>query len=251
MRDPLPRVQRGLAAALRDRRTQLSAAAFVLTALACYLYVLVGNINNYDNIVCTPEGYGTGLRSGRWMLTLLGDTVGHAMGNFNLPLFNGLLGLAFLGLACQFLWRALHLQKPWQCAVLTAITAAWPAAASAMLFSFTVHYYLFAVLLAAVAVWMADPERLGLACRRGADARLLHRCLSGLFPPCRRPACAAPAAAVPRQRDSVEDRRPARAALCRGARGGNGPCISCCCICACASITRRSRPIAASTTWAS
>ena len=151
MRDPLPRVQRGLAAALRDRRTQLSAAAFVLTALACYLYVLVGNINNYDNIVCTPEGYGTGLRSGRWMLTLLGDTVGHAMGNFNLPLFNGLLGLAFLGLACQFLWRALHLQKPWQCAVLTAITAAWPAAASAMLFSFTVHYYLFAVLLAAVA----------------------------------------------------------------------------------------------------
>lgn len=131
MRDPLPRVQRGLAAALRDRRTQLSAAAFVLTALACYLYVLVGNINNYDNIVCTPEGYGTGLRSGRWMLTLLGDTVGHAMGNFNLPLFNGLLGLAFLGLACQFLWRALHLQKPWQCAVLTAITAAWPAAASA------------------------------------------------------------------------------------------------------------------------
>ena len=85
MRDPLPRVQRGLAAALRDRRTQLSAAAFVLTALACYLYVLVGNINNYDNIVCTPEGYGTGLRSGRWMLTLLGDTVGHAMGNFNLP----------------------------------------------------------------------------------------------------------------------------------------------------------------------
>ena len=55
MRDPLPRVQRGLAAALRDRRTQLSAAAFVLTALACYLYVLVGNINNYDNIVCPNE----------------------------------------------------------------------------------------------------------------------------------------------------------------------------------------------------
>ena len=41
MRDPLPRVQRGLAAALRDRRTQLSAAAFVLTALACYLLSLI------------------------------------------------------------------------------------------------------------------------------------------------------------------------------------------------------------------
>lgn len=202
MRDPLPRVQRGLAAALRDRRTQLSAAAFVLTALACYLYVLVGNINNYDNIVCTPEGYGTGLRSGRWMLTLLGDTVGHAMGNFNLPLFNGLLGLAFLGLACQFLWRALHLQKPWQCAVLTAITAAWPAAASAMLFSFTVHYYLFAVLLAAVAVWMADRSGWGwfvgasltLACSIGVYQayfplaaalfvlRLLQQCLDSETP---------------------------------------------------------------------
>ena len=202
MRDPLPRVQRGLAAALRDRRTQLSAAAFVLTALACYLYVLVGNINNYDNIVCTPEGYGTGLRSGRWMLTLLGDTVGHAMGNFNLPLFNGLLGLAFLGLACQFLWRALHLQKPWQCVVLTAITAAWPAAASAMLFSFTVHYYLFAVLLAAVAVWMTDRSGWGwfvgavltLACSIGVYQayfplaaallvlRLLQQCLDSETP---------------------------------------------------------------------
>lgn len=202
MRDPLPRVQRGLAAALRDRRTQLSAAAFVLTALACYLYVLVGNINNYDNIVCTPEGYGTGLRSGRWMLTLLGDTVGHAMGNFNLPLFNGLLGLVFLGLACQFLWRALHLQKPWQCAVLTAITAAWPAAASAMLFSFTVHYYLFAVLLAAVAVWMTDRSGWGwfvgavltLACSIGVYQayfplaaallvlRLLQQCLDSETP---------------------------------------------------------------------
>ena len=202
MRDPLPRVQRGLAAALRDPRTQLSAAAFVLTALACYLYVLVGNINNYDNIVCTPEGYGTGLRSGRWMLTLLGDTVGHAMGNFNLPLFNGLLGLVFLGLACQFLWRALHLQKPWQCAVLTAITAAWPAAASAMLFSFTVHYYLFAVLLAAVAVWMADRSGWGwlvgaaltLACSIGVYQayfplaaallvlRLLQQCLTVTLP---------------------------------------------------------------------
>ena len=183
MRDPLPRVQRGLAAALRDRRTQLSAAAFVLTALACYLYVLVGNINNYDNIVCTPEGYGTGLRSGRWMLTLLGDTVGHAMGNFNLPLFNGLLGLVFLGLACQFLWRALHLQKPWQCAVLTAITAAWPAAASAMLFSFTVHYYLFAVLLAAVAVWMTDRSGWGWL----VGAALTLACSSRAGPPSRRP----------------------------------------------------------------
>ena len=54
MRDPLPRVQRGLAAALRDRRTQLSAAAFVLTALACYLYVLVGNINRATERACVP-----------------------------------------------------------------------------------------------------------------------------------------------------------------------------------------------------
>lgn len=222
MRDPLPRVQRGLAAALRDRRTQLSAAAFVLTALACYLYVLVGNINNYDNIVCTPEGYGTGLRSGRWMLTLLGDTVGHAMGNFNLPLFNGLFGLVFLGLACQFLWRALHLQKPWQCAVLTAITAGM--ARRGLGHAVFLHRTLLPLRRPAGGRGRLDggPARLGLVRRRVADARLLHRCLSGLFPPCRRPACAAPAAAVPRQRDSVEDRRPARAALCRRARGGNG-----------------------------
>lgn len=239
MRDPLPRVQRGLAAALRDRRTQLSAAAFVLTALACYLYVLVGNINNYDNIVCTPEGYGTGLRSGRWMLTLLGDTVGHAMGNFNLPLFNGLLGLVFLGLACQFLWRALHLQKPWQCAVLTAITAAWPAAASAMLFSFTVHYYLFAVLLAAVAVWMADRSGWGWL----VGAALTLACSIGVyqayFP-------LAAALFVLRLRSSASTARlrgrPSPCARCAlsGCSRRQWSCISCCCICACASITRRS-----------
>lgn len=162
MKDPLLYAQRRIGPLLRDRRTIASAAAVCLTATVCYLYVLVGNINNYDNIACTPAGYGTGLRSGRWLLTLLGDAYSHFLGNYNLPLFNGLVGLLFLGLACQLLFRTLRLEQPWQCALLSVITVAFPAAASAMLFSFTVHYYLLAVLLASASVWLVT--RRGTGC---------------------------------------------------------------------------------------
>ena len=68
MKDPLLRAQRRIKPLLRDRRTIASAAAVCGTTLVCYLYVLAGNINNYDNMACTPAGYGTGLRSGRWLL---------------------------------------------------------------------------------------------------------------------------------------------------------------------------------------
>lgn len=159
LKDPLPALSRRLRDFFLNRRTVASAVAMGLTVLVSYLYVLVGNINNYDNIVTTPDGYGTGLVSGRWMLDVVARIYALFLGNYNLPLFNGLLGLLLLALACQFIFRALRLEKTWHCALLSVITMIWPAAASAMLFSFTVHYYLLSVLLAALSVW--------LVCKRG------------------------------------------------------------------------------------
>ncbi len=222
MRDPLPPRAARPCCSLRDRRTPAQRRClFVLTALACYLYVLVGNINNYDNIVCTPEGYGTGLRSGRWMLTLLVIPSGTPWKLQPAPV-----------------QRPARPRLSWPCLPVPLARAAFAEAVAVrrahghhggmarrgLGHAVFLHRALLPLRRPAGGRGRLDggPERLGLVRRRGADARLLHRCLSGLFPPCRRPACAAPAAAVPRQRDSVEDRRPARAALCRGARGGNG-----------------------------
>ena len=70
-------------------------SSFILGGLA-HLFTLTNVLQNYDNIAIVPGGYGTGLTSGRWLLTVLGNFIKKIWGNYNLPFFNGLLTI--------FLW---------------------------------------------------------------------------------------------------------------------------------------------------
>lgn len=63
-----------------------AAAAAFGSGVLVHLFGLVNVLHNYDDIAQQPRGYGTGVTSGRWLLTLMGkfwDAIG---GNFNLPL---------------------------------------------------------------------------------------------------------------------------------------------------------------------
>ena len=40
------------------------------TGIATHLFGLVNVLHNFDDIAVQPAGYGTGLRSGRWLLTI-------------------------------------------------------------------------------------------------------------------------------------------------------------------------------------
>lgn len=119
-----------------------------------YLYLFVNNINNNDMIVCLPEGYGTGLSSGRWGLYLLGELTRKIWGVFNVPVFNGVLALIFLALTSAVLVRVLALNSKWACFALAAITATFAPIGAMMFFQFTVHFYSIAILLMAISAYL-------------------------------------------------------------------------------------------------
>lgn len=144
---------------LRSPQTRACLLATAIFGALSYLYLFVNNINNNDMIVCLPEGYGTGLTSGRWMLYLLGEVTRRIWGVYNVPVFNGVLALVLLAFASAVLVRVLELKQRGLCFALAAITAVFAPIGSLMFFGFTAHYYALAVLLMALAAWLLKQRR--------------------------------------------------------------------------------------------
>lgn len=139
---------------LRSRQTRLCFLATAIFGALAYLYLFVNNINNNDMIACLPEGYGSGITSGRWGLYLLGKLTGEIWGSFNVPVFNGVIALILLAFASAVLVRVLEVKNNRLCFSLAAITATFAPIGSLMFFQFTVHYYSLAILLMVLAAYL-------------------------------------------------------------------------------------------------
>ena len=48
-------------------------ASAMIVGFVTHLYALTNNLQNYDNIAQQPTGYGVGITSGRWLLSVMGD----------------------------------------------------------------------------------------------------------------------------------------------------------------------------------
>ena len=81
----------------------LAAAAAFGSGLLVHLFGLVNVLHNYDDIAQQPRGYGTGVTSGRWLLSIMGDFCDAIGGNFNLPTVNGLLFLLLIAVSAGLL----------------------------------------------------------------------------------------------------------------------------------------------------
>lgn len=131
-----------------------------LTALVCgvitHLFGLVTVMHNNDDIGQQPYGYGTGISSGRWLLTVLGDFVGENGGNYNLHFVNGLLFLVLLAASAGIVVSTFRLKKRWSAALTGMLFTVFPSVASTMFFRYTTVYYGISVLLAVTAAWIAD-----------------------------------------------------------------------------------------------
>lgn len=149
----MQQLRRRLYGFLTSPQTRMCFLATALFGTLAYLYLFVNNINNNDMIVCLPEGYGSGLTSGRWGLYLLGELTKKVWGVFNVPVLNGVTALILLGLSASVLVRVLELRNRWLCFALSAITATFAPIGAMMFFQFTVHYYAFAILLMALAAY--------------------------------------------------------------------------------------------------
>lgn len=154
------------------------------TGLLAYGFMMTNILNNHDNISGTPGGYGMGISSGRWFLTVLGDLVEKYWGNYTLPLFNGIIAIFFISMASCIIVSILGIRSNILASISGMLFISFPALITAMLFMYTVHYYAVAVLLIVLGVYFGHKEIRGgyysgrmLLCSFNGD-------LSGIYADC-------------------------------------------------------------------
>ena len=132
----------------------LAAAAAFGSGLLVHLFGLVNVLHNYDDIAQQPRGYGTGVTSGRWLLSIMGDFCDAIGGNFNLPTVNGLLFLLLIAVSAGLLVSVFRIRNRASAALMGVLFAVFPSAFSTLAFRYTAVYYGIAILLSVAAVWL-------------------------------------------------------------------------------------------------
>lgn len=139
-----------------------AAAGALVSGITVHAFALVNILHNYDNILQQPRGYGAGITSGRWLLSLMGDAVDKYLDlSYNLPLANGLLFLALIAVCAAIVVNVLQIKNRISSVLVGCMMATFPAVCSTMVFRFTVVYYGIALLLSVLCVWTADRGRFG------------------------------------------------------------------------------------------
>lgn len=145
---------------IRSKNTISCFISSLFFGLLSYLYFFTNNLNNYDNIAVTPVGYGTGTSSGRWFLSEFGDLVGEMWGNYNIPIFNGMLTILILAITSCIIVKIFEIKNKWLCILIGGITVVFPPIASAMFFSYTVGYYALAIFFIILGIFLVKEYNL-------------------------------------------------------------------------------------------
>jgi len=136
-------------------------AAALLCGVGTHMVGLVTMLHNNDDIGQMPRGYGTGITSGRWLLTVLGDFATELGFSYNLHWVNGLLFLLMIALAAVLTADILRLRNRWFAGLMGALFAVFPSVTGTLLFRYTVMYYGLSLLFAIGTVWLTERHRYG------------------------------------------------------------------------------------------
>lgn len=129
----------------------LSASVF---GVFTHLFGLVNIMHNYDDIAQQPGGYGTGITSGRWLLSILGDLSDKVGVDYNLPYLDGVVFLLLIACAAGVLVSTFRLRSHLSAAAVGMLFAAFPSTFSTLVFHYTAKYYGIGVLCAVLAAWV-------------------------------------------------------------------------------------------------
>ncbi len=141
-----------------------TAVFFIVTflfGLAAHALRITNVLSNDDNVLCTPDGYGSSFTSGRWALGWLGEFFTDTWGQFNLPAFNTLLTLVVLCAAAYVIVRLYEIQSLALSAAVGMVFISFPTITATLFFTFTSVYYAFAVLLAVLSVYLTKKYKFG------------------------------------------------------------------------------------------
>ena len=134
----------------------------LLTGFFVHLFGLITVLHNHDDIWNQPMGYGAGITSGRWMLSILG-IVSQKLGfGYNLPTVNGIIFLIFIAISAGIVISVLQIRSRVSAALVGAIFAVFPSITSVMFYKFTTVYYGIAIVLSVLAVWFLQKQKYGL-----------------------------------------------------------------------------------------
>lgn len=140
-----------------------AAWAALISGIAVHCFALVNILHNYDNILQQPKGYGAGITSGRWLLSILGDIFGNFLDlGYNFPAVNGLAYLVLVALSAALVIRLLKIQNRLSCILAGCLMATFPTVCATMLFRFTSVYYGLCLLLSVLAAWAAPKPKYGI-----------------------------------------------------------------------------------------
>lgn len=160
----------------KDTPEGTAVLAALIGGILTHHFALVNVMHNIDDIGNQPRGYGVGLSSGRWLLTLLGDGAEFLNTGFNLPYVNGLLFLVLIALSAGFLVSTLRIKERYTAAAIGCLLAVFPPAAVALVYRFTAVYYGIAFLLAVLAAWVLPRGKYSLLI-----SAMLTACSLGIY----------------------------------------------------------------------
>ena len=123
---------------------------------------------------------GTAIPLGRWMLHVLAELEKWFYGNghFSLPVLNGMSSLLCIGLSAGLMTQLFHIRSRMLSALLGAVMAVFPVVTSLFSFMYTVHYYMFALLMITVSGFLICADG---AWWRKALGVLLGGCAVGVY----------------------------------------------------------------------
>ncbi len=132
-----------------------------LFGIFVHMFGLVNVLHNRDNIVCSPNGYGAGVTSGRWFLEIIGNIFSRLSAGYNLPWVNGVTYILLLSISFGFLVNIFGVKNRKNALLGGMIFIVFPSLVEVIFFRFTAPYYGFAVFLSILAVWIIKKITIG------------------------------------------------------------------------------------------
>lgn len=145
------------------KRPEVLAMVITFSAgILIHLFGLVNVLQNYDNAVVQPYGYGISIHSGRWALLFCGRAMELLFGGYNLPWLNGVLFVFFVALTAGVIVSVFNIKSQKAAALIGLIFISFPSAASTLLFKYTAHFDALALFAAVLAVWFLEKYKYGI-----------------------------------------------------------------------------------------
>ena len=139
----------------------LAGASALVIGLLIHAFALTNLLQNYDNITTSLHGFGCGVDSGRWLLSILSMGIHYFFGGYNLPWFNGFITIVILAISAGFLNSIFGIRNNALSIILGGIFISFPTVSSTLFFRFVSMYDAFAIFLAIVSVWILQHYKFG------------------------------------------------------------------------------------------